>query len=340
MKRVHTLSYLITVSRAHFLPAQMLIITLNQKTDSEIVVVGNLHSNEVLAIEALGCKYIDENEIDYSGRLPNIEWEEKYRSFGWYKQMFIRLCIDRFMHTDQVVILDSEVFVFDNWDESRFYEPDTGKPKMFYWIPEKRKPAWDYRMYKGAAYLLSFLPEFKGVMKYANSNGFKRHISGVVLFSTKNVAYLWDVLEKKTNIRENIDTLFNHSPDLAFCDHDIYGIAVDYGLFSKVEDTVLSNELLGWYDNHEDKDFLRFQKNAMWSMCQNYVSYPDPKSYYNYMNKTAKRLRRKLPAIKKYWNKSDPVLVNGYQQLFYREKVLKKFLGKKVITKVKRLLKK
>jgi hypothetical protein len=29
--------------------------------------------------------YIDEREIDVSGRLPSFPWTEKYREVGWYR---------------------------------------------------------------------------------------------------------------------------------------------------------------------------------------------------------------------------------------------------------------
>lgn len=301
------LSYLITVSRAHLLPAQMLLATLRQKTDNKIYTVGNLDKKEASLMEALGAIYIDENDIDMSGRLPKVGWETKYRQFGWYKQMFIRLSIDRFIDTEQVVILDSEVFVFDNWDEKHFYSG--GRPKMFYWTPQQRKPEWDYRMYRGAAYLLSFLPECKGIMEYANSTEYKRHISGVVLFSTANVARLWERLEQKTDLKKNLDDLFNKREDLAFSDHDIYGLAVEHGLFDKIVPTKPVNELLGWYEVHDDPKFEKFKKHAMWSMCQAYTSYNTAREYQDFMNKTAKKLGRKLPQPT-YWNKADRPLID------------------------------
>lgn len=303
------------MSRAHILPAQMLLGTLTQKTNNKIVVVGNLTKDEAKLIEVYGAQYIDEDSIDYQGRLPIVNWQEKYRNFGWYKQMFIRLCIDTFIHTDQVVILDSEVFVFDNWDEQRFYEPLTNNPRSFFWVPAKRKSDWDYRMYKGAAYLLSFLPECKGIMEYANSTAYKRHISGVVIFSTKNIAKLWQKLSTQTNLKENIDNLFNNRDDLAFSDHDIYGLSAEYGLFDKTVPTVMHPNLLGWYDNHDDEEFNTFKKGAMWSMCQNYSQYQSPQEYYQYMKKTANHLNQKLPTISEYWNKADRSLIdNSYDR--------------------------
>lgn len=293
----NSISYLVTVSREHFLPAQMLLLSLKNKTKAEVVVVGNLDKHKIKLIQAMGVKYIDEDAIDYGNRLPNVNWEEKYRKFGWYKQMFIRLSIDKFMKTDQVIILDSEVFAFDNWQEERFYDEKTKKPRSFYWIPEKRKSDWNYKMYQGAAYLLSFLPECEGIMEYANSDNYKRHISGVVLFSTKNVAELWRRLEEGTDLYKNIDTLFNKKDELAFSDHDIYGLALEYGIFDTIVPTVIHEDLLGWYDNHDDPDFFRFQHNAMWSMCQKYADYNTPQKYKEFINNMAKKLNQKVTLI-------------------------------------------
>lgn len=305
------LSYLITVSKAHIVPAEMLLFTLTKKTSNPIVVVGNLNESQISKIVSYGVKYIDENDINMSGRLPQVKWQEKYRGFGWYKQMFIRLSIDRFMSSDQVVILDSEVFVFDNWDEARLYDSKTGSPRMLYWIPKNRKPNWDYKMYKGAAYLLSFLPECEGIMEYADSNNYHRHISGVVLFSTKNVAKLWERLSEATDLNRNITVLFNDKKDLAFSDHDLYGLAVEYGVFDSVVPTEQFDNLLGWYDNHDDPVFNKFKDGAMWSMCQNHSSYPNIKQYYGYMQKAAQKLKVSLPETRAYWNKEDLPLINN-----------------------------
>lgn len=307
MKRKSTLSYLITVSKAHFMPAQMLILTLQQKTTNDIVVVGNLNDEQASLMRAMGVTYIDENDIDLSGRMPQLNWEFKHRPVGWYKQMFIRHSIDRFMTTDQVVILDSEVFVFDNWDETRFY--DSGKPKLFWWTPSQRKPDWDYQMYRGAAYLLSFLPGCEDIQAYASSTDYHRHISGVVLFSTANVRHLWHTLEAQTNLAKNLNDLFNKHEDLAFSDHDLYGMAVEYGLFDKVVPTAPANELLGWYDNHDDPRFSRFRDDAMWSMCQRYMDYKTPKEYVEFMSVTSKKMNRNLPK-KPYWNEPDRQLID------------------------------
>lgn len=287
------LSYLVTISRDHLLPAQFLLRTLRPKTGCEIVAVGNLSGNESKIITDLGAYYLDERDIDVSGRMPAISWTEKYRNVGWYRQMFLRLSIDRFMTTEQVVILDSEVFAFDNWDERRFYTED-GMPKMFYWTPQSRKPDWDYRMYRGAAYPFQFLKGCSGVMEYANSDSFRRHISGVVLFSRRNVAHLWNRLENETDLAANMDRLFNHEDDLAFSDHDFYGIAVDLGLFENVVQTKPTPELLGWYDNHDDPAFHAFKHNAMWSMCQRYMNFRDPGAYAGFMEDMANRLGTRI----------------------------------------------
>jgi glycosyltransferase involved in cell wall biosynthesis len=304
------LSYLITVSRDHFLPAQFAIINLRKKTQSEIVVVGNLNADESAKIVALGAKYINEDDIDLSGRMPKVEWNNKYQRIGWYKQQFIRLSIDRFMTTEQVVILDAEVFPFENWNEDNFYDPHTGNPRCFYWIPQTRKPDWDYKMYRGAAYLLSFLPECEGILDYANSNLYKRHISGVVLFSTKNVKELWRKLEAETDLARNADLLFNQELELSFSDHDIYGLAVEYGLFDRIVPTTMHNNLLGWYDNHDDPNFHIFKVNASWSMCQRYSQYLDADSYYAFMQDQAQKLGQQLPSIK-YWNLPDLQLLTS-----------------------------
>lgn len=295
-KHRHSIAYLITVSQAHLLPGLFSVQTLRAVTDAPVVAVGNLTPAQSRLLEAYSCDYVDENDIDCDGRLPKVQWTEKYRGFGWYRSMFIRLCIDRFMTTEQVVILDSEVFAFANWDEDRFYDPATSRPRMFYWIPSKRKSEWDYKMYRGAAYLLGFLPGFENVMEYANSDKFRRHISGLVLFSTKNVRALWDQLERQTDLQKNIDDLFNHQPDLAFSDHDLYGIAVDYGMFNNTVPTVLYQGLLGWYDTHDDPVFNAFKKDAMWSMCQRFYHYKDPAAYKQFMGEMAEELGQQLPA--------------------------------------------
>src|SRR5579884_3810386 len=126
------LAYLITVSQNHLLPCRMLLATLAGKTSNKIYVVGNLTSEQRNALSEWPIEYIDENDIDFSHRLPAFRWETKYREQGWYKQMFVRLCADRFINAEQVAILDSEVFVFENWDERRFYSA-SGEAKCFFW---------------------------------------------------------------------------------------------------------------------------------------------------------------------------------------------------------------
>jgi hypothetical protein len=295
--RTDKLAYLITVSQKHILPARMLLSTLSRKTANKIYVVGNLTGEQRKRLSEWPIIYIDEDDVDLSGRVPQPRWTQKYREWGWYKQMFLRLCSDRYVDSEQIVVLDSEVFVFDNWDEERFYTA-SGDAKCFFWISQVRKPDWDYKMYRGAAYLYRTLPGFENVMEYANSDGFRRHISGVVQFSSRNLAHIWKTLAEKTDLAANLDRLFNHEPDLAFCDHDFYGIAMDYNLSKDVVPTALSNELLGWYDNHDDPHFNVFRdQNPMWSMCQRYFNFPDEAAYVAYMQKTAAGLGRSLPGV-------------------------------------------
>ena len=218
------LAYLITVSRNHVLPCRMLLATLRSKTSNNIYVIGNLSAEQRKEIAEWSIVYIDENDIDLSNRMPPLRWDQKYREKGWYRQMFLRLSADRFVEAEQVVILDAEVFVFDNWDERRFYSV-LGDPKCFFWIPKVRKPDWDYRMYRGAAFLYQGLPSFENVMGYANSDQFRRHISGVVLFSTRNLRHIWNTLSEQTDLAANLAHLFNDEPELAFSDHDYYGIS-------------------------------------------------------------------------------------------------------------------
>lgn len=272
----------------------MLLNTLRRKTSSPIYLVGNLGAEEQKTFSGFGATYIDENDIDFSGRMPQVRWKQKYREWGWYKQMFVRLCADRFVDADLAVILDSEVFVFDNWDEKRFYAR-SGHPKCFFWISKVRKPEWDYRMYRGAAFLYRDLPGFETVMDYANSDVFRRHISGVVLFSPANLRHVWDVLAARSDLTANLERLFNAEPELAFCDHDFYGIAVDYGLCKDSVPTDLSNELLGWYDNHDDENFNIFrEQDPMWSMCQRYREFPTEAEYVGYMRRISGLLNRSL----------------------------------------------
>jgi hypothetical protein len=253
------------------------------------MVCGNLDAEGARTIRGLGADYIDENDVDLRGRYK--AWPAKHREAGWYKQMFLRLSIDRILSSEQAVILDAEVFAFKNWDEDRLYDSTTGHPRSFYWTPARRKPEWDYAMYRGAAKLLSALPEFGDVMAYASSDNYRRHISGVVLFSTRNVAHLWRRLETETDLEKGLDRLFGGEPDLAFSDHDFYGIAVDYGMFDGVVPTAPFPGLLGWYDVHDDPVFHEFRHDAMWSMCQRFREMVNvEKEYLLYMNKTAERL--------------------------------------------------
>ena len=283
----------------------MLLATLSNKTSNKIYVVGNLAAEQRKLLSDWPILYLDENEVDLSDRVPRVSWTQKYREWGWYKQMFLRLCADRFVEAEQVVVLDSEVFVFDNWDERRFYTP-SGDPKCFYWISKARKPDWDYRMYRGAAFLYQGLSSFENVMDYANSDGFRRHISGVVQFSTKNLKHIWKTLSEHTDLAGNLDRLFNREPELAFCDHDFYGISIDYNLCKHSVPTAISNELLGWYDNHNDANFNIFRnQDPMWSMCQRYYDFPDEAAYLGYMQRTSASLNRPLPDFRRGVTKSS-----------------------------------
>ena len=286
----------------------MLLRTLRQRTEAPIVLVGNVDEQDVQRLRAFGVTYIDEGDIDLAGRMPQVSWQSKHRDLGWYRQMFIRLSIDRFMDADHVVILDSEVFVFDNWNEDRFYD-SRGRLKNVHWIPAVRKPDWDYMMYRGAAYLIEQLDGCGEAMDYASSTEFRRHISGVVLFSRANVAHLWGRLEAECDLPAVLDQLFEHEPDLTFSDHDFYGIAVDLGVFDNVDPPAPVTELLGWYDRHDDPAFEQFRHNAMWSMCQGYDAYPTASAYEEYPRQTAASLGRRLPDIP-YWNPGDRPLID------------------------------
>src|SRR4051794_39206918 len=122
---------MITVSRAHELPAQMLLRTLRHQIEASIYVVGNLDAAGAARMRAMGVDYIDERDVDLDGRFPAVEWTAKYRQVGWYRQVFLRLAMDRYLDARHVVVLDSEVFCFDNWDEERFYEQ--GRLKSLGW---------------------------------------------------------------------------------------------------------------------------------------------------------------------------------------------------------------
>jgi hypothetical protein len=285
----------------------MLLRTLRHRTAFPIIVVGNLDDLAAAKIRALGATYIDERDLDLSGRMPAVSWKQKFRDVGWYRQMFIRLSIDRFVDAEHVVILDSEVFVFDNWDERRLYEG--GRLKSLYWIPAKRKSDWDYMMYRGAAFLIQHLTGCERAMEYASSNEFRRHISGVVLFSRTNVQHLWRRLENECDLPVVLEMLFEREKDLAFSDHDLYGIAVDLGLFDEIDLPAPVHDLLGWYDRHDDATFEAFRENAMWSMCQDYTAYSTAASYFAYAKQTAESLGRRLPEIP-YWNEGDRALID------------------------------
>jgi hypothetical protein len=312
------ITYLITLSSNHFIPCLHCIlsfISLGKKAE-EIVVVGNISNKEnIKRLTNIGVTYLDEDEIDYGIRMPKFSFQgEKLREQGWFKQQFIRLSADLFVKTPYALILDSEVFPFSNWDESRLFEnksqlPPPPPPRYLYWIPEKRKPEWDYKMYVASAMLLKDLPEFgEQVVEYANSDNFKRHINGFQLFSMKNLAYLWKRLEQDTDIEKNLDKIINRSPNLLFDDYDLYGIAVDYNFFDHHDKTILHNNLLGWYDNHSENEFNKFKKNAMWSMCQRYSNCNSSlETYRSYTKQIAKYLKCNLPKIKLEWRKQRMV---------------------------------
>jgi SAM-dependent methyltransferase len=287
----------------------MLILGLRLKTSRRIIVVGNLDDNDIGTIKALGAEYIDENDIDLTDRLPTIKWTRKYRELGWYKQQLIRWSIDRFISTDYVLILDSEVFIFDNWNEENFFSKN-GKPRYFYWISKKRKPQWDYQMYKGSAYLLKEFSKCRNILQYANSDRVKRYITGVQLFSRQNIAFFWNTLADNKHFCKNLQTVFSKNNDLVFSDYTVYGLAVEYGLFNKQVPTQLYNNLYGWYDNHDDVNFNKFKKQAMWSMCQHYYKFQNPYEYINYMKNIAQNLRQSLIKTE-YWNVGDRKLINS-----------------------------
>jgi hypothetical protein len=295
--KTEDLAYLITVGRNHFLPTVMLLATLTGMTNRKIYLVGNLDTPERKWLEKFPVTYIDENDIDLSGRVPSGEWKTTYREWGWYKQQFLRLCADRFIDAEHVVILDSEVFVFDNWDESRFFTP-LGEPKCLYWISKARKSEGNYMMYRGAAYLYKDLPGFSNIMSYANSDDVKRYISGVSLFSTHNLAHIWKILGEQTDLEKNMRVLLSEADHLAFSEYQFYGMAMEYKMCDAVVKTELSNELLGWYDVHHDENFDIFRsQNPMWSMCQRYYDSPSPRDYINYMEEMANALGCKMPPI-------------------------------------------
>ena len=294
------ITYLITLSEKHFIPAVYLILSfLKLGKKDNIVVIGNLRDAKMIdTIRNIGggVQYLDEDAIDYGIRMPKFNWKEgeKLREPGWFKQQFIRLSADLFVKTPYALILDSEVFPFKNWDEKKLFEDSA--PRYLYWIPEKRKPEWDYKMYIASAMFLKDLPEFGDkVVEYANSDLYLRHISGFQLFSMKNLTYLWKRLEQETDLKQNTDNLINKQPELLFSEYEVYGLAVKYGFFDKQDKTIHYNNLLGWYDNHTEKAFQCFRKDAMWSMCQRYMQFDnDSKSYFKYMKSIAGDLNQKL----------------------------------------------
>ena len=301
------ITYLITLGSKHFIPCLHCIlsfISLGKKAE-QILVVGNISNKEdIKKIINIGVVYLDEDKIDYGIRMPKFSFQgEKLREQGWFKQQFIRLSADLFIKTPYALILDSEIFPFTNWDESSLFENNISR--YLYWIAEKRKPEWDYKMYVGSAMLLKDLPEFGDqVMEYANSDNIKRYINGFQLFSMKNLAYLWKRLEQETDIEKNLDILINKSPDLLFSEYVFYGIAAEYKFFNHLDRTVLHNNLLGWYDSHTENEFNKFKKDAMWSMCQRYFNYNNSlETYSDYTKQIAKNLNRYLPNIDYEWRK-------------------------------------
>lgn len=299
--------YVITLGESHILPCLMLIRTLRPMTRKRILVIGNLQGkdNIIKLIQSYGVDYVDENEIKIDDRVPAISWTTKFREWGWYKQQFIRLCLDRYVSVNYIVLLDSEVFVFDNWDESRLFN-DKDQPRLFSWIPQQRKPEWDYKMYQGSAYLLQDVPGCEGIMEYANTDQFRRHISGLFLWSRKNLAKLWQILEQHNGLKR-LDELLNHV-ELSFSEMELYGLAVKYGLFDESDPTETYNGLLGWYDVHAEPEFQTFKEDAMWSMCQNYRNYQISFQYWAYMVLISQHLGRELPKLK-YWNLEDETLL-------------------------------
>lgn len=316
-----SLAYMITLSERHLLPCIMLLRTLRNLTDKRIVVVGNLESEQMIEfVKGYGVEYIDEDSLDMSGRLPEQPKQRKYREWGWYKQMFIRLCIDRFMDEEHIVVLDSEVFMFDNWDENRLFNEE-GAPRVLSWVPQNRKSDWDYLMYRGSAYVLQDFPGCEDIMEYANSDSFRRHINGIVFWSTSNVRALWEQMEEYGGTKR-LTELFDHVP-LAFADHVFYGLAAERGVFDNAQKPEIYDGILGWYDVHQDPVFDAFKENPMWSMCQSYFDYQDPVSYSNFMVSMCIRLKQKLSPLD-YWTLEDESLLDlsyaGERSIKYFEK--------------------
>jgi len=120
------ITYLITLGSKHFIPCLHCIlsfISLGKKAE-EILVVGNIsNKEEIKKLINIGVTYLDEDNIDYGIRMPKFSFQgEKLREQGWFKQQFIRLSADLFIKTPYALILDSEIFPFTNWDESRLFE--------------------------------------------------------------------------------------------------------------------------------------------------------------------------------------------------------------------------
>ncbi len=302
-----SLAYLITLSENHILPGIMLLRTLRPMTCCRIVIVGNLkNQNTIQLLLDYNAEYINENEINMEGRFPEVTWDEKFREVGWYKQQFIKLCIDRFMAEETVIALDSEVFVFNNWDEKNFFN-EHEQPLLLSWVPKKRKSDWDYMMYKGAAYVLQDVPQCKNIMTYANSDNYRRHISGVSIWSQKNIKTLWSILDKNNGI-QRFKELFN-GVQLSFSEMELYGLAAKYGLFENSTKVDIKDALLGWYDVHNDPQFNIFaKKSPMWSMCQNYQKYQSSFQYWSYMVSCCKHLQTKFPD-QYYWSIEDEALL-------------------------------
>ena len=85
------MAYLITVSRNHVLPRKMLLATLSSKTSNRIHLVGNLNAEQQKTLSAFPIVYLNENDIDLSGRMPQMRWELKLRELGWYKTNVLAL---------------------------------------------------------------------------------------------------------------------------------------------------------------------------------------------------------------------------------------------------------
>ena len=300
------IAYFITLSEKHLLSAIMMLRTLRPLTSKKVLIAGNLKNpRQIDLLYDYGAEYIDENEINLTGRLPKVNWKNKFREFGWYKQQFLRLAIDRFITEEYAVILDSETFFFDNWNESELFGIN-GNHKVYSWIPSVRKPVWDYMMYKGAAYMLRNLPGCRNIMDFADSDSYPRHITGMAVFSTKNMEALWKQIEQYDPYCA--DEMLNKT-DYSFSEYELYGLASRFGLFNSSKIPELYDGFCGWYDVHNDVVFENYKKNAMWSMCQDYKKYSTSFEYWAYMVFTAKLLGKKFPRLH-YWNIEDELLID------------------------------